>query len=321
MEQKFTFDDFILVPGYAKEDVREFKDATRANLFGNILNIPILSAPMDTITGIPMMEALWHNGAAGVHHRYCDFSTLKDAAAYHGGVAISPSLGVDKVLKLVNKYLPNNFFVVDVAHGHSKKVLDFCEELIKNGIKNIVSGNIATVQGAEAYLNIGINHLRVGIGGGSRCITRSVTGFGFPQASAIYEIASEFYKYASIISDGGCKNTGDIIKAYASGADFVMTGYLFAGTDECPPPPKGETYKYRGMASEDALGERKKEFFVEGDSIAVEPKGTVLKPLLEIQDAIRHACHYGGVTNYIGLRTVEKRMITSSSYLEGLTRK
>jgi IMP dehydrogenase len=317
-KETFTFDDFLLVPEHAYTDVRESESVTNQCFFNYKLTLPIISTPMDTITEIPMMKAMWENGAVGVHHRYCDFAMLKKATSCIGGIAISPSMGIEKIAELYN--FTNNFFVIDVAHGHSQKVLDFCQELIKNGIVNIVSGSIVTREAAHAYLRIGIKNLRIGVGGGSRCLTRVVTGFGYPQASAVYNIWQEFKDDAILISDGGCKNTGDIIKAYSVGADFVMTGYLLAGTDECPKPKSGE-YIYRGMASEDALASRKKEFFVEGDSAYVKPKGSVSRILIEIEDAIKHACHYGGVTHYKQLTEVEKIRITNNSYLEGMTRK
>lgn len=315
-ERKFTFDDILLVPDYAENDSRENNDISNAQLFDYNLTVPILSAAMDTITEGSMMDAMWKNGALGIHHRYCDFSFLEIAARYHsGGIAISPSMDVGKIVKLGNNF-PKTVFVTDVAHGDSKKVLNFCEELKKSGVKNIVSGNIVTKDAAYKYLKIGINHLRAGLGGGSVCTTRVVTGFGYPQASAIYDLYQEFGNDIVIISDGGAKNTGDIVKSFALGASFVITGYLLAGTEECP--VQGI---YRGMASGDALRTRKKEFFIEGDSIKVNDKGSVYNVINEIKDAIRHACHYGGVNNYRELINIEKIFITENSYLEGLTRK
>jgi IMP dehydrogenase len=330
-DKRFSFDDVLLVPGYAEEDVREFSTATRSWLFSQELNVPVISSPMDTVTGNLMMDAMKKAGAAGVHHRYCDFSVMLDATKNHtGGIAISPSLGVDKVIELYMAN-PHNFFVVDVAHGDSKKVINFCGELKKNGIDKIVSGNIATFEAVERYLKIGVQVLRVGIGAGSRCMTRTETGFGVPQGYTIHDIYTkciehEYQDDVTLISDGGAKSLGDIIKAFALGADFVMSGYFFAGCDECPVTPVEVSpgvfmMPYRGMASAAALGERKKEFFVEGDSAMVEPKGSVDKIVNKIKDAILHACHYGGQIYYKNLCFVEKQFITEAGYIEGLTRK
>jgi IMP dehydrogenase len=321
MDTKFTFDDFILLPSYAEEDVREFKAVTNSRLFNYDVRVPIISAPMDTVTGIDMMDAIRCAGGIGVHHRYCSWDTLDTAIRYNGGIAISPSMSVDKVTKLAS-INPRDFFVIDVAHGDSERVYTFCRDLIKNGVTDIVSGNIVTVTAALAYMKIGIKYLRVGMGNGSRCTTRLVTGFGYPQASAIQEIYGEVDNKAVIISDGGCKNTGDIIKAFSLGASFVMTGYLFAGCDECPKvyDENGKPI-YRGMASKEALEARKKDFFIEGVSMPVEPKGSVSNVVEKIEEAIIHACHYGGVTHYRDLRTVEKIAITENGYLEGMVRK
>lgn len=322
MNEKFTFDDILLVPSYSEEDVRESTSVTNATLFKYNIPVPIISSPMDTITGIKMMEAMWDNGAVGVHHRYCQWEVLEEAMNYMGGIAISPSMNIDKIINLAYRF-PDNFFVIDVAQGHTKKVLDFCKELYNAGVHNIVSGNVVTAHAVYDYMKVGINHIRLGVGGGSRCLTRVVTGFGYPQASAISEIYEEFHDAGvTIISDGGCKNTGDIIKAYALGASFVMSGYMFAGTDECIQPtiPTIDGFSYRGMASKDALQLRKKEYFVEGDAVIVKAKGPVEGVIKEIESAIKNACHYGGITNYKDLVQVDKIRITGSSFAEGMSR-
>ena len=315
METKFTFDDILLVPGMADEDVRVDSRVTRAWLFDRYLAIPLLSAPMDTITGTNMMIAMRDAGGLGVHHRYCGWEELELANTVAGGIAISPSMGIDKITTLAHAN-PSTFFMVDVAHGYSARVLNFCSDLIANGVNKIISGNVVTRDAVYDYLKLGIEYIRVGVGNGSRCSTRTVTGFGYPQGSAIAEIYEEFDRRICIISDGGCKNTGDVIKAFACGASVVMSGYLFAGTDECLVKEV-----YRGMASKEALESRKKDFFVEGESLPVENKGSVANIMKNIQDAIEHACHYGGVTRYRDLVSVDKIFITQNSFAEGLVRK
>jgi IMP dehydrogenase/GMP reductase len=313
---KFTFDDMLLVPEYSENDTREGSEATKTKLFGYDLDVPVISSPMDSITGTIMMRALRECGAIGVHHRYCELTDLYNAASLElGGVAISPSISVKNVLGIHKNY-PKTFFVMDVAHGNTKRNLDYCEELIKNGIKNIVSGNIVTPDAVEAYLNIGVWHFRVGVGNGASCTTRLVTGFGFPQASAIYELHRQFGDVIRIISDGGLNSTGDAIKALALGANYLMTGKLLAGTDECP--IKGI---YRGMASAEALSQRKTKFFAEGESMEVKEKGAVNKVIEEIKKAIQTACFYGGVNHFSELIKIEKILITNNSKIEGDIRK
>ena len=328
--RKFVFADVLLVPQYAeeKDDSRESDVAGECELFGKKMRVPAISSPMDTITEGKMMRVLWESGAVGVHHRYnWDFRTIYTALTdAWGGVAISPSVDIDEI-SLLSSSFSDTFFVLDVAHGDSEKVINFCKDLIANGVKNLVSGNIVTLSAAQRYMNIGINHLRVGVGNGSRCTTRQVAGFGYPQGSAIYELRRDIGNHATIISDGGLMNTGDAIKAFSLGADFIMSGYLFAGCDECPRPEGKSTY--RGMASREALESRKKEFFVEGESTDVSPKGSVALVIEQFKSAIRNACYYGGVSSFKELYKCLCQpynqdgivRITENAFLEGMTRR
>jgi len=291
--QAITFDDISLVPQFSDVEREDINIGTE--LFNKELKVPVISSPMDTITGLPMIYAIRMAGGTGIHHRYCNLDWLEEVSLNHGAIAISPSMEIEFLEKIIaqnsiNKY--PSIFCLDIAHGHTKRNLDFCYELVKMGA-NVISGNIITAYAAEAYLKIGVKALRVGIGSGSVCSTRVVTGVGIPQLTAIQNVWDAVGNDAVIISDGGHRTTGDIVKALAFGADFVMLGGMLAGTDEA----EGGTH-FRGMASEEALAERKKEFFVEGISKEVEPKGSVVKVLDEIKQAIETACYYLGVRTY-----------------------
>jgi len=153
--------------------------------------------------------------------------------------------------------------VIDTAHGHSQNVIDSIRDLKKN-FKNIqlIAGNIATAEGCEALIKAGCDCVKIGVGPGSICTTRIIAGIGVPQITAIIEAAKVAKKYnIPIIADGGIKYSGDITKAIAAGADSVMIGNLFAGTDETPGEMilyQGRTYKvYRGMGSLEAMKEGK----------------------------------------------------------------
>jgi IMP dehydrogenase len=154
-----------------------------------------------------------------------------------------------------------DFLVVDSAHGHSANVLRSIAALRSQFPDvRIIGGNIATKEGAEALIKAGVDAVKVGIGPGSICTTRVVAGVGVPQVSAIMEAAKAVHKAGKcVIADGGIKFSGDVVKAIASGADSVMMGSLFAGTDESPGETllyQGRTYKiYRGMGSIDAMRE------------------------------------------------------------------
>lgn len=285
------YDKVWITPQYSSVERGEI-DLT-ADFFGRILQVPVLSSPMDTVTGIPMMIAIRDNGGYGIHHRYCSYAEL-DGASYHGGIAVSPSMDWGKLEEILENQAANipAVAVLDVAHGYTKRNLEFCQALIKMGW-NVVAGNICTVEAAEAYFNIGVTYLRVGIGSGSVCTTRLVTGVGRPQYLAIPEIKDVFGDDAYIISDGGHRTTGDIAKAFALGADFVMLGRMLADTYEAE--GKG---KYSGMASREALLRRgKSEFFVEGITEVIKVNTTVCDRMKEIKDALETTCYYCGCRN------------------------
>ena len=225
--QAFTFDDVSLVPQFTEAERGDID--ILSDIFGMIMKVPIISSPMDTITGLNMSKTLFEYGALGIHHRYCPYTFLETAVDL-GGVAVSPSMSLAIIQRFFKAWNPNPVLCLDVAHGHTKRNLDFAHELVKMGAYAI-SGNIVTEDAAEAYLKVGVKALRVGIGAGSACTTRVVTGVGVPQLTAIQNIYREFPE-ATIISDGGHRTTGDIVKALAFGADFVMLGGMLAGTDE-----------------------------------------------------------------------------------------
>ena len=153
-----------------------------------------------------------------------------------------------------------DLIVVDSAHGHSRNVLETVRQLKRNYDIEVVAGNVATAEGARALLEAGADGVKVGIGPGSICTTRIVAGVGVPQVSAVMDCARAARKKGlSIVADGGVKYSGDIVKVLAAGADAVMAGSLFAGTDESPGELvlfQGRSYKvYRGMGSTGAMKE------------------------------------------------------------------
>jgi IMP dehydrogenase len=171
--------------------------------------------------------------------------------------------------------------VMDTAHGHSKSVIDTIYE-IKNAFPDIelIAGNIATAEGMEALIKAGADGVKVGMGPGSICTTRIIAGVGMPQVTAIMDCTEVSEKYGiPIIADGGIKNSGDITKAIASGAQSVMIGSLFAGTEESPCETilfQGRSYKlYRGMGSLEAMkkGSKDRYFQFEEDATKLVPEG------------------------------------------------
>ncbi len=198
-------------------------------------------------------------------------------------VAAATGVGGDgfaRAMKLIEAEV--DVIVVDTAHGHSRGVIDTIAEIRKASPHiQLVGGNIATPEAALALIKAGADAVKVGIGPGTICTTRMVAGVGVPQLSAIMEVAEVAHKHGvSVIADGGIKYSGDIAKAIAAGADCVMIGSLFAGTEESPGEVflfQGRSYKsYRGMGSIGAMarGSADRYFQAEvGDKLKLVPEG------------------------------------------------
>jgi len=286
------YDKVYIVPQYSEIERGEIDLTTK--FFNTSLELPIISSPMDTVSKLTMLKHMRafgdFFGCFGIHHRYCDYDILKEAIM-HGGIAVSPSMDL-KELESIFNLKGYNVACLDVAHGHTKRNLDFCRELKSIGW-NIISGNICTNSAAYDYLNIGVNHFRVGIGSGSVCLTRKVTGVGRPSYLAIPEMKNEFGTYIKIIADGGIGTTGDIAKAFALGADYVMLGRMLAQTYEAE-----NDGIYSGMASSAALRRNgKNDFFIEGKSEIIEVNKHVEDLLNEIKKALEITCYYTGSRN------------------------
>lgn len=210
--------------------------------------------------------------------------------------------------------------VIDTAHGHSKNVLEAIKDIKKN-YPNVplIAGNIATAEGAEALIKAGADVVKIGIGPGSICTTRIVSGIGVPQITAIADAAAVARKYGKTsIADGGIKYSGDVVKALAMGADLIMAGSLFAGTEESPGETifyQGKTYKtYRGMGSIGAMKSGSKDryfqndieseakFVPEGIEGRVPYKGHVADVIYQIIGGLRSGMGYVGAKNLSELR-------------------
>jgi len=203
-----------------------------------------------------------------------------------------------------------DIIVVDSAHGHSKKVLDTVKQIKKQFDINVIGGNVVTAKGTEALISAGADAVKVGLGAGSICTTRVVTGVGIPQITSV-EVCSEVADKHNIpiISDGGIKQYGDIAKAIAAGASSVMIGGLLAGTEETPGKKvllEGRLYKeYRGMGSEGALENRygpgryfkdtKGKTVPEGVEGLVDFVGSVSEVLHNMLGGLKHTMGYAGI--------------------------
>ena len=227
--------------------------------------------------------------------------------------------------------------VIDTAHGHSEKVINILTKVKKMKINiPVCVGNIASGEAAKKLYNCGADILKVGIGPGSICTTRMIAGIGVPQISAIMDVKKSMKnKKIKIISDGGIKFSGDIAKALAAGADAIMMGSIFAGTEESPGKKfrlKGKLYKsYRGMGSIGAMSagssnrysqknyKDKSKFVPEGVEGRVVYKGPVNKIIYQIQGGLRSSMGYIGAKNITQMRQKAKFIkITKAGFYESM---
>jgi len=264
IKEALTFDDVTLVPKYS--EILPSEVDTSIKLTKNLkLKIPLLSSAMDTVTESRMAIAIAKAGGIGVIHRNLEIKKqieeIKIVKKQQLVIGAAVGAGPNE-LKRAKEILKEgvNLIVVDTAHGHTKKVSEIIKYIkrIKHQKTALCAGNIATPEAAKFLLQLGVDIIKVGIGPGSICTTRLVAGIGVPQLSAILSVRNGIKKKnIKIIADGGVKYSGDLAKAFAAGADAVMIGSLFAGTDEAPGKiikRNGKLFKsFRGMGSVGAM--------------------------------------------------------------------
>ena len=264
IKEALTFDDVTLAPKYS--EILPSEVNTNTQLTSHLkLKIPLLSSAMDTVTESKMAIAIAKKGGLGIIHRNLDIKNqvleIKKVKKQKLLVGAAVGAGLNE-FRRAEAILKENIdmVVVDTAHGHTKKVSEIIKFIKKKKTKKtaLCAGNIATPEAAKFLIKLGVDIIKVGIGPGSICTTRLVAGIGVPQLSAILSVRNGVKnKNVKIISDGGIKYSGDLAKAFAAGADAVMIGSLFAGTDEAPGKlikRSGKLFKsFRGMGSVGAM--------------------------------------------------------------------
>tara|TARA_Y100000816_G_scaffold277786_1_gene248326 strand:- start:16977 stop:18056 length:1080 start_codon:yes stop_codon:yes gene_type:complete len=341
INEALTFDDVLLLPRYSS--ILPSNTDIKLKLTNKIsLQVPFLSSAMDTVTESNMAEAIGLEGGIGVIHRNLSIKkqSLEVKKVKNKNCFVGAAVGTNQEDLIRAKFLLDNgvdLIVIDTAHGHSEKVLKILSKLKKIvGNIPICVGNIATGEAAKKLYNSGADIIKVGIGPGSICTTRMVAGIGVPQISAIMDVKKALNKKKiKIISDGGIKFSGDIAKALAAGADAIMMGSIFAGTDESPGKKfkiNGKIFKkYRGMGSIGAMSagsasryfqnkqKDKSKFVPEGVEGRVEYKGKVSKIIYQLQGGLRSSMGYIGAKN---LSEITKRAkfvkITKAGFYESM---
>lgn len=314
-----TYDDVLLVPAHSRCLPNEVDTSVRIG--GIKLRIPILSSAMDTVTESPMATALAEEGGLGVIHKNLSVeeqvrqvSEVKSKGLLVGAAVGIGESGIERARALVDSGV--DLLCVDTAHGHSEGVLR-AVSLIRKAFPrmDVLAGSVATREGAKAVSEAGANILKVGIGPGSICTTRVVSGVGFPQLSAIDEVFDYcLHKDVGVIADGGIKFSGDIAKAIGAGATAVMVGSLLSGTDESPGDTfdhGGKLYKtYRGMGSIDAMKagssdryfqDNSRKLVAEGVKSRVPYKGSVKEVIHQLVGGLRSAMGYTGHPSLISM--------------------
>lgn len=261
MRQAITFDDVLLVPAYNHYESRQHVDTSMTDRSGKLtLRLPVMTANMDTVTESAMANFIGGKGGMGVLHRMLSIErNVEEYRRCAGPVFVSVGTNDEELQRAeALRDAGASYFVVDVAHGHARyvgKTLKRLREMLPEAC--IMAGNVATYAGADYLASVGADLVKVGIGPGSVCTTRVKTGHGVPQLTAIQDCAR---CDRSIVADGGLRYAGDVVKALAFGADFVMIGGMLAGTRPTPgektQAADGSWVKaYRGMASREVADE------------------------------------------------------------------
>ena len=317
-----TFDDVLLIPQYS--EIYSRKDVDTSSRLTNKIKLltPIISANMDSVTESDMAKAMACCGGLGIIHRFLtiekQIKEVKLVKKSKLNLLVGAAVGVkeEDYARAIELYKAGaDILVVDVAHGFHKRALDMVK-WIRDNIGNdvqIIGGNVATADAADALINSGADCIKVGVGPGKNCLTRTIAGSGFPQLSAIMNVSVVCEEYGiPLIADGGIKNSGDVAKAIAAGANTVMIGNLLAGTEESPGEfifDGGSVYKvYRGMASREAMVAKQ---LIEGKPIEITqaPEGKTSKvPYCgKVSNVINDLVSgLKSAMSYAGARTIEE---------------
>lgn len=334
-----SYDDVLLVPQYSEIDSRNDIDLSSKISPNLTLRIPLITTKMDTITGVEMAIAIGKLGGLGILPRFDTIEVEADKVSKvaKSGVTTAAAIGVKKgylerATALVNAGA--TVIDIDVAHGHMKKTIDVTKKLRETfGNKiTIISGITSTYGCARDLYQAGADCVLVGVGAGSICITRVMTGFGVPSVTALLNTAKAAREFKKTFApDAGIRNSGDIVKALATGASAIVGGNIFAGTDETPGEiitKNGIKYKsYNGSASKaEKVKQVKKDSSdknenytkqIEGVESFVKYKGSLNDVVEGILAGVRSGLSYAGAKNIPELwEKAEFIRITPNGHLE-----
>lgn len=319
-EPKLDFDDVLIRPKRSRLKTRAGVSLQRSFKLPHsdkiLTGVPVIAANMDSVGTIKMAHALAEHDMFTAVHKYYPLDEMKAAKLPQQAFV---TFGIDDVSKITETLnaLGTDRLCLDIANGYTEMFIDFIKA-IRDANPDVIlmAGNVATPDMTEALILAGADIVKVGIGPGSVCTTRMMTGVGYPQLSAVIECADAAHGLSGLIcADGGCKTPGDVAKALAAGADFVMLGGMLAGHTESLSAEQlaqvnagKTTIEYYGMSSAAAMtkysGGVAKHRAAEGRVQAIEYKGDVAQAVQDILGGIRSACTYVGAAS---LKELSKR--------------
>lgn len=314
---KLDFEDVLIRPKRSTLSSRKLVDLERTFKFRHSADVwkgvPIISANMDTTGTFEIADVFKKNKMLTAIHKFYSVSDWIDAS--NSGKLDSEfcavTFGVEETQN-AEEFFKNmksqgvktpKFICLDVANGYTEMFLDTVKKIRDKFDIPIIAGNVVTGEMTEALILAGADIVKIGIGPGSVCTTRTVTGVGYPQLSAIIECADAAHGLKGhVMSDGGCATPGDVAKAFGAGADFVMLGGMLAGHEESGGAiieRDGKKYKeFYGMSSDTAMeryyGDIKEYRASEGETISLEFRGPIEKTIQQILGGIRSAATYVG---------------------------
>lgn len=319
-ENALCFDDILLVPQQSNVQSRHEVDLSM-----NGYTLPIVSSPMDTVTEWEMAAHIANAGGIGIIHRYM----TNNKRMWHAYTAINATENPDNIglavsaaecidLSFIQTIVDNGikWICIDTANGHGKACIDAVKSVkLKFPNLKVMAGNVSTSHGYTVLSICGADAVRVGIGGGATCTTRIVSGHGVPTLQSVIDCsyAKELNNLNTlIIADGGIKTTGDIVKAFAAGADMVMLGSMLAGTSESPGQVIDGQKTFRGMASASAQTDWRGSVSVEeGITTKIPFKGSVTIVIDKIKSGLGSGCSYSGVNKLSELAEIALYNIVS----------
>lgn len=321
---KLDFKDVLIRPKRSTLRSRSEVDLQRKYIFRHSCKtwqgVPIVAANMDHTGTFGMAEILGKHKLMTAIDKFVDVKQWYEFSTSHQRLMnfafISSGTRDDdfKRLEAIAKKVEFDFICLDIANGYSQHFVDFVKRVrAAFNDKTIMAGNVVTGEMAEELILSGADIVKVGIGPGSVCTTRKKTGVGYPQLSAVIECADAAHGLKGhVCSDGGCTVPGDVAKAFAAGADFVMMGGMFAGHDECSGEvieEGGRTFKrFYGMSSAEAMNKHRGGVAdyrsSEGKSVNVPYRGSVENTVQDLLGGLRSTCTYVGAQT---LKELSKR--------------